>query len=54
MPFAIQSHHEQQGHRLPHQALWFVLMLITLLLLLGKTVAGQCVIAYSRMLMPIA
>jgi hypothetical protein len=38
--FAIESHREQQGYRLPHQALWFVLLLIALLLLLGKNVAA--------------
>jgi hypothetical protein len=42
---AIRSHYEQHDYRLPHQALWFVLMLIVLLLLLGKTVLAQCVIA---------
>jgi len=37
---AIHPHQEQNPHRLPHQGLWFVLMLVTLLMLLGKTVAA--------------
>jgi hypothetical protein len=42
---AIHPHQDQEPYRLPHQGLWFVLMLIALLLLLGKNVAAQCVIA---------
>jgi len=43
---AIHPQQEQEPYHLPHQALWFVVMLIGLLLLLGKTVAAaQCVIA---------
>ena len=45
MRIAIHPHQEQEPHHLPHQGLWFVLMLIALLLLLGKNVAAQCVIA---------
>jgi hypothetical protein len=41
-----QQEQEQEPYHLPHQARWFVVMLIGLLLLLGKTVAAaQCVIA---------
>jgi len=52
---ALHSHYEPEQYRLPHQGLWFVLMLMSLLLLWSKSVAAtQCVIAYSRMLMPMA
>jgi len=37
---AIHPQHEQEPYHLPHQGLWFVVMLIVLLLLLGKTVAA--------------
>jgi hypothetical protein len=44
--FAIHPHHEQEPYHLPHQALWFVLMLLALFLLAGKKVAAlQCVMA---------
>jgi hypothetical protein len=44
--FAIHPHHEQEPYRLPHQAIWFVLMLLALFLLSGKKVAAiQWVIA---------
>jgi hypothetical protein len=36
----IQPQHEQEHYRLPHQGLWFVLLLIVLLLMLGKNVAA--------------
>jgi hypothetical protein len=42
---AIQPQHEHEPYRLPHQGLWFVVMLLGLLLLLGKNVAAQWVIA---------
>lgn len=57
MRLAIHPHHDQEPYRLPHQGLWFVLLLIVLFLLLSKNVAAtgdQCVIAYSRILIPIA
>jgi hypothetical protein len=41
----MHPHQEQEPYHLPHQAMWFVLMLIALLMLLGKTVAAQWVIA---------
>ena len=41
MRFAIHPHHEPHNYRLPHQALWFVLMLIALFLLSGRRVAAQ-------------
>ena len=37
---AIHPHHEHEPYRLPHQGLWFVLLLIVLLLLLSKNVAA--------------
>lgn len=40
MRFAIHPHQEQEPYHLPHQALWFVVLLIVLLLLLGKTVVA--------------
>lgn len=46
MKVAIHPQQEQEPYHLRHQGLWFVVMLIGLLLLLGKTVAAaQCVIA---------
>jgi len=46
LPFAIHPHYEEEPYHLPHQALWFVLMLIALFLLSGRNVAAlQCVIA---------
>ena len=56
MRLAIHPDQEQEPYHLPHQALWFVVMLLVLLLLAGKTVAAdaQCVIEYSRILIPIA
>lgn len=60
MRIAIQP--ENDGHyHLPHQGLWFVLLLIAIWMLLGKDVGAghtllgnQWVIAYSSTLMPIA
>jgi len=37
---AIHPHYEPEPHHLPHQALWFVLMLLALFLLSGKRVAA--------------
>jgi hypothetical protein len=42
---AIHPQQDHEPYRLPHQGLWFVVMLLVLLLLLGKTVGAQCVIA---------
>lgn len=41
MRIAIHPHQEHEPYRLPHQGLWFVVMLIALLLLLGKNVAAS-------------
>lgn len=60
MRIAIHPHHEHEPYRLPHQGLWFVLLLIVLLLLSSKNVstvygaADQWVMAYNRILIPIA
>ena len=65
MGITIQPHNDEHFH-LRHQALWFIVLLILMLLLLSKNVATtiddgrstmddpQCVIAYNRMLIPIA
>ena len=64
MGFTLQPHNDEHFH-LRHQALWFVVLLIVMLLLLSKNVATmldgrstmddrQCVIVYSRTLIPIA
>jgi hypothetical protein len=84
MGITIQPHNDEHFH-LRHQALWFIVLLIVMLLLLSKNVAttldgrstmddrrwtiddgrstmddrrwtmdDQCVIEYSRMLIPIA
>ena len=47
MRLAIHAHHQPEPYHLPHQALWFMLMLLALFLLSGKRVAAvvQCVIA---------
>jgi hypothetical protein len=46
MSTAIHSHHRDGEFHLPHQGMWFLLMLITLMMLLGKSVAAtQWVIA---------
>jgi hypothetical protein len=37
---AIQTQYEQDHYRLPHQWLWFVLIVIALMLLLTKNVAA--------------
>ena len=49
-----QHHHDHGEFHLPHQGMWFLVMLVCLLLLLGKTVGSQCVIAYNSTLIPIA
>lgn len=62
MRIAIQPQRHDDEFHLPHQGLWFVLLLAVLLMLLSKSVlAGvlefgptQCVIAYSSTLIPIA
>jgi hypothetical protein len=62
MRIAIQPQRHDSEFHLPHQGLWFVLLLVMLLLLLSKNVAAgladggqnQCVIAYSSTLIPIA
>jgi hypothetical protein len=41
-----QQHHDHDEFLLPHQRMWFLLMLVALLMLLSKTVAAnQWVIA---------
>ena len=37
MRSAIRAQHDDHHYHLPHQALWFVLMLLTMLLLWSKT-----------------
>jgi hypothetical protein len=37
---AIHPHHENERYHLPHQGMWFVILLFALLLLLGKSVAA--------------
>jgi hypothetical protein len=66
MRIAIQPHHrEHDGFHLPHQGTWFVILLVSLLLLLSKSVGStlddrrstiddQCVIAYNSTLIPMA
>ena len=39
MRIAVRSQHEQH-HHLPHQGMWFTLMLLLLLMLFGKVVGG--------------
>jgi hypothetical protein len=42
MRFALTSQHDHHDHyHLPHQGLWFVLMLLTLFLLWSKTAASS-------------
>jgi hypothetical protein len=60
MRLVIEPEHDSHYH-IPHQGLWFVLMLIAIWMLLGKDVGtvhplqrNQCVIAYSSTLMPMA
>ena len=46
MRVGLHPQQEPEPYHLPHQALWFIVMLLVLLLLAGKTVAAaQCVIA---------
>ena len=40
MRIAVDPHHEPEPYHLPHQALWFVVMLLILFLLAGKIVAA--------------
>ena len=40
MRIAVHPHHEPEPYHLPHQALWFVVMLLVLFLLAGKIVAA--------------
>ena len=62
MRLAVQPGHEDGQVHLPHQGLWFVLLLVAIWILLGKDVGAgldgqrgnQWVIAYSSTLMPIA
>jgi hypothetical protein len=42
MRTAIDSHHAPEPYHLPHQAMWFLLMLLLLFMLAGKTVAATC------------
>lgn len=41
MRIAVDPHHEPEPYHLPHQALWFVMMLLVLFLLAGKIVAAE-------------
>ena len=38
---ARHSHHRDAEFHLPHQGMWFVLMLVTLMMLLSKSVFAQ-------------
>ena len=40
MQIAVHSHHEPEPYHLPHQAIWFLVMLLVLFLLAGKRVAA--------------
>jgi hypothetical protein len=40
---AIHSHRNEQQVHLPHQSLWFVVLLLALLLMLSKTVSSSIV-----------
>lgn len=40
MRIAIHTHHEPEPYHLPHQAIWFVLLLLLLFMLAGKKVAA--------------
>jgi hypothetical protein len=52
----MQAERHEPHAPLPHQGLWFILLLIAMLLLLSKNVAtdDQWVIAYNSTLIPIA
>jgi hypothetical protein len=44
MRIAIQPHHhEHDGFHLPHQGLWFFVMVVCLLLLLSKSVGSATI-----------
>lgn len=40
MRIAIHPHHKPEPYHLPHQAMWFVLLLLLLFMLAGKKVAA--------------
>ncbi len=40
MRIAIHSQQEQPHYHLPHQGVWFAVMLLLLLMLFGKVVGG--------------
>ena len=40
MRIAIHPHYEPEPYRLPHQAMWFVVLLLVLFMLAGKKVAA--------------
>jgi hypothetical protein len=42
MRIAIHPHYDAEPYRLPHQAIWFVVMLLVLFMLAGKKVAATC------------
>jgi hypothetical protein len=42
MRIAIHPHYEPEPYRLPHQAMWFVILLLVLFMLAGKRVAASC------------
>ena len=39
MRIAIHPHYDAEPYRLPHQAMWFVVLLLVLFMLAGKKVA---------------
>ena len=41
MQIAVHSHPEPEPYHLPHQAFWFLVMLLVLFLLAGKKVAAS-------------
>jgi len=43
---AIQSRHNDEPFHLPHQGLWFVVLLLALVLLLSKTATGASAIGH--------
>ena len=40
MRIAIQPHYDAEPYRLPHQAMWFVVLFLVLFMLAGKKVAA--------------
>jgi hypothetical protein len=42
MRIAIQPQYEPEPYRLPHQAMWFVVLFLVLFMLAGKKVAATC------------